>query len=497
MTSLTGGRAPATPRTPRKPGPSRTGPPSGAPPGPPPGPPAVSALPTGLAAGAAAALGGLALTAAPVLLLWVVSPYVQDGAGGAVHLAACLWLLAHGADLVRATASGPDAPTAPVGVVPLLLTAAVLALLHRAGRRTGRALCDAAGRPYGTELPLRAVAAALPAVCGGYAAVAAVAAAVASGDAGLRARPVPALAAAVLVAVVGAAAGLRSAVRPRRPEAPRALLRLRALLRRPDGPAGPPPGRWSRWSSRGRWRPAERFFPREAAVPVLRAALAGWAALAGVGAAVLGASLLLHGDAAGRAVPALAPDLPGQAGLVLLCLSLYPDAVVWSASYALGPGFALGGGTVAPYAASPGPVPGLPLLAALPLPGPHGVPGPLGWAALALPPLAGAALGAVLGRAAAGRDWHPAATAVAACAAALAAGAAFAACAAASGGALGTERLAVLGPPPWPTGAAAAAWTAASGAPVALLVRWVLRRRAVRAAPGAPGGDAHRRRRRT
>ncbi|MGA5701389.1 DUF6350 family protein [Peterkaempfera bronchialis] len=433
----------------------------------PPEAPVAPVVTVGLAAGVAAALAGLALTAVPLLLLWIVSPYIQNGAVGSLHLAACLWLLAHGADLVRVTGSGPAAATAPVGIAPLLLTAAVLTLLHRAGKYTGRALRTAQGDPSGGPLPVRGLAAALLAVSVGYTTAAAVAVALASGNGVLRARPLPALGAAAVVAVIGAAAGLRSAARPGPPH-PSPLLRLRALL----NPYGEPSGQ----------RAARRLpawaFPPDALSPVLRAAAAAWAALLGVGAVVFGIALLMHGNAAGRTVLALAPDVPGQIGLLLLCLALYPDAVVWASAYALGPGFTLGtGSTVAPHGTVLGDTPVLPLLAALPDPDAPGGAIPLGLVALALPPLAGAALAAVLGRAAARDRWHPTATAVAAVAAALATGFALAACAAASGGALGTDRLASLGPRPWQSGLAAAAWSTATGVPGTLLARFLLRSR--------------------
>jgi hypothetical protein len=57
-------------------------------------------------------------------------------------------------------------------------------------------------------------------------------------------------------------------------------------------------------------------------------------------------------------------------------------------------------------------------------------------------------------------------------------GAGVAALAALSGGALGTEAMAFLGPDWWLTGWAASAWTLLVGAPVALAVRsWRLRER--------------------
>ncbi|OUC90973.1 DUF6350 family protein, partial [Streptomyces swartbergensis] len=85
-----------------------------------------------LTAGAVAAGLGLASFAVLVMMLWITSPYPDSGPGGALHVAAALWLLAHGAELVRTdTLAGVPAP---VGVLPLLLLALPVWLLHRAAR---------------------------------------------------------------------------------------------------------------------------------------------------------------------------------------------------------------------------------------------------------------------------------------------------------------------------------------------------------------------------
>ncbi|MEH0530748.1 DUF6350 family protein [Streptomyces stelliscabiei] len=58
--------------------------------------------------------------------------YPDSGPGGALHVAAALWLLSHGVELVRTdTLSGSPAP---VGLVPLFLLALPVVLLHRSAR---------------------------------------------------------------------------------------------------------------------------------------------------------------------------------------------------------------------------------------------------------------------------------------------------------------------------------------------------------------------------
>ena len=75
---------------------------------------------------------GLGSFAVLVMVLWISSPYPDSGPGGALHVAAALWLLAHGAELVRTdTLSGAPAP---VGITPLLLLALPVWLVHRAAR---------------------------------------------------------------------------------------------------------------------------------------------------------------------------------------------------------------------------------------------------------------------------------------------------------------------------------------------------------------------------
>src|SRR2546423_15453189 len=73
-------------------------------------------LAVGLLGGAVAAGLGLGAVAVLVIMLWISSPYPDGGPGGALHVAAALWRLGHGAGLIRA---GPLAGApAPPGVHP-------------------------------------------------------------------------------------------------------------------------------------------------------------------------------------------------------------------------------------------------------------------------------------------------------------------------------------------------------------------------------------------
>jgi hypothetical protein len=93
---------------------------------------------------------------------------------------------------------------------------------------------------------------------------------------------------------------------------------------------------------------------------------------AGVRAVLLllaaGAALLVFGLATSvPAARALVPAGTGNAvGMLLLCLGYLPNAVVAATAFVAGPGFALGTFAAAPLEFHGGPLPGVPLLAALP-----------------------------------------------------------------------------------------------------------------------------------
>ncbi|WP_436801254.1 cell division protein PerM, partial [Streptomyces hydrogenans] len=113
--------------------------------------------------GVAAGLGVGAL-AVLVIVAWISSPFPDSGAGGALHLAAGLWLLAHGVELVRTDTLG--GLPAPLGIVPLLTTALPVWLVFRTARSTLDPADETGPRP--------SPAGALGAVSGGYLLVAAV-----------------------------------------------------------------------------------------------------------------------------------------------------------------------------------------------------------------------------------------------------------------------------------------------------------------------------------
>lgn len=250
--------------------------------------------------------------------------------------------------------------------------------------------------------------------------------------------------------------------------------------------------------------------------PLMRAALAGAAAaVAGmvcVGAVLMGVSLVAHAGRTGDLATALDTGPLGATLLVVGCALIVPNLVVWSAAFALGPGFAVGTATsVAPGGVTLGLVPAIPVLGALP----SSVPGSLTWLVVAGPVLAGVLAGLLVHRrlgpvhvevddleddgdssAPAAVAWGPA-VGVAGGAGAIAA-VAMAVLALLSGGSAGADRLAVVGPVPWEV---AAATFGLVGVPAVLVVLVLRFRRTPRAAADAEdpaddddapaGGAAH------
>lgn len=374
----------------------------------------------GVLAALLAAGAGLLVTVLPVLGVWAAEARSGAGAVEAVRAAGQVWLVAHGASL--------EVPGGRLALTPLGMLALPLWLLWRAGAWVAREV--RAGS-------VRAVAGAVAAVAVPYAALAA-AVALLSRTADVRPSVPSAALAGLAVGLVGAGAG--------------ALGRQR-LWR----------AAWLRLGVRSR-----RTAPAVAAAT---------AALAGGGSLLAGASLAVHAGSAAELAGATAPGPVGGAALLLLGVALVPNAVLWAAAWLTGPGFAVGVGTaVGPFGHLLGPVPALPLLAALPG---SPVPSRAGVLVLLVPLAAGALAGCVLWRRADGvlatrRAVADTVLTAAAC------GVLWGGLAALSAGAAGGERLTELGPSARAVGAAVAVEVGV-GAAAALLV---LRRRGRAAAAG-------------
>ncbi|MFI7317952.1 DUF6350 family protein [Streptomyces venezuelae] len=405
--------------------------------------------------GAVAAGLGLGSFAVLVMMLWISSPYPDSGPDGALHVAAGLWLLAHGTELIRTdTLSGAPAP---IGVTPLLLVVVPTWLLHRAARDA--AAPEERGHAGGT---------AWSGVVAGYLLVGLAAALYATGG---ELRPDWISVAVHLPVLAAGAAGLGVWTARGRPRGPLPAFLRRPLAALPDG-------------VRGFLRAVlvRGFLARRLTVTVVRAGAAATGVLVGGGALLVAVSLVLHAGAAQASFLQLTSVWSGRLAVLLLALALAPNAAVWGAAYGLGPGFALGTGTVAgPLAAGSAPLlPPFPLLAALPSPGPGS---PLTWASAAVPVCGGLAVAWCTVHEAApafgdrNEAWSPGRTAAGAALAAVMCGLLTALLAALAGGPMGVAVLSEFGPVWWRTGAAALGWSLLLGVPGSLGLRaWRLRR---------------------
>ena len=205
--------------------------------------------------------------------------------------------------------------------------------------------------------------------------------------------------------------------------------------------------------------------------------LAALALLAAAGAALTGGSLAVHLTQAKAATSALGPGSAGAALLLLAQVAYAPNAVIWAIAYMLGPGFAVGAGTiVAPTGSALGAVPAFPMLAALPS-GARSA-GSILIVVMAVPYLAGILTGIVTVRVVP----TPATEAAAlwGFVAGAAAGAVAGLAAAFSGGPLGDGRLAAVGPSGWQAGLVAILEIGVTAALTAAAANWLMLRRIVR-----------------
>lgn len=413
-------------------------------------------LAAGLVGGVLAAGLGLGSFAVLVMVLWISSPYPDSGPSGALHVAAALWLLAHGAELVRVdTLSGAPAP---VGVTPLLLLALPVWLVRRAARDAvdggdaGAGGGTGGGAENGEPVSART---AWAGVVLGYLAVGSGAACYAASGGALRTSWAWAAVCVPAVAVLAAGAGVWSGCgHPRGPVDGVLLMLPRGLRRLLVGTA-----------------------ERARLAAAARAAAAGAAVLVGGGALLVASSSVWHAGAAREAFLQLTEGWSGRFAVLLLCVALVPNAAVWGAAYALGPGYLLGAGhVVAPLSSDPAPLlPPFPLLAAVPE---AGAGTPWNWAASAVPLVAGVTVGVFAAGAATDQGWSRGRTVGVVVLAGVGCGVLTGALAGLAGGPLGASVLARFGPVWWQAGGAALLWVVAVGTPVGVAVRgWRCRKR--------------------
>jgi hypothetical protein len=375
---------------------------------------------------AIAALVGLGVALVPLMLLWAVHFGLEVDLAVFLRATADVWLLGHGVDLtvqldaVTAELTGVPGAGDPFPITIAVLGFALVTVLF--GARIGRRAA-AAGHAV-TGVLTAAVVLAL--VGSGLA--------VAAGDPA--ATPSVWQAAVLPAFVIGLGATIGAVSETFRLE----------RSARVDASPGPLLARWR----------ALPELPVAIATAAVRAG--GGSALGVIAVAAVLVTLLIAADYATIVglSQALGAGVDGGLAITAAELAVLPNAVVWVASWMLGPGFTLGAGsTVSPTGTLLGPVPGVPLLGILP---PEGA--SLGIVWLIVPLVLGFA-GANLAwpRFARTPDqrvsawWAPVALAVAA---GVCAGLVLGLLAWWSAGAIGPGRLQTAGPDPFAVGGIAA-----------------------------------------
>lgn len=286
----------------------------------------------GVLIGAWAALLSLLAVALPVLLVWATSQ-TSTTWGQAVRVASQTWLLVHGVAL--------QVPGGRLHLLPLALTALPLLLCWRAGRRVGRSAPSL--DPMTPGVALRSLGAPVAGLAVGYAVVLVGAALLAHGS---DVRPVwwQAVIAGLAIPLLGGGpAALRAAWLARRGSSSRPVTSVVAD--------------WCRVPPR----------LRRAVQPA--AALVG--VLVSIGALLVVVSVAVQHERVLAVQHALAPGAVGTVVLALGQLALLPNLALWAVAWCAGPGFAVGVGTaVTPAASTLGLLPLVPVLGALPSPGP-------------------------------------------------------------------------------------------------------------------------------
>lgn len=369
-----------------------------------------------------ATLVGYGVALVPLMLLWAIAFGLAAPLEVFFRAAADVWLLGHGVDVVfrldaaTAAAVGVAGADEPFTVTIALLGFAVLTFAF--GMRIGRRAAQG-GNPV-----VGAAAAAL--TVGGL-----------GGAMGLLAStgvaapsPWQSVVLPALVIGAGALAGV-----------------ARAFAR----------GGWATDATTSAVRDRVERLPLVARDGIRAAVRVGIGAAFGViaiAAAIVAVRIVLDHATIVGLYQALGAGVDGDATITMVQLALVPNLVVWAAAWLLGPGFALGAGTtVSPSVTLLGPVPGLPLLGALP---PEGA--PLGVLWLALPVLLGFAGAIAVAESVPVHEEAPWwANLAAGLGAGVVAGALLGVFAAWSGGAAGPGRLAEVGPDALLVAASAAA----------------------------------------
>ncbi|MCC9175330.1 cell division protein PerM [Arthrobacter sp. zg-Y179] len=300
--------------------------------------------------GQAAVLSAL-LVLLPLVGVWFANGFTDRDFTSLARLGGQAWLLIHGVPMTLSFPAGElgEAPTSGLlSFFPLGLTLIPFFLSWRAGRRLARA-------SYTDQL-WQAVLGAL----GTYALIGAAAAYFCSTE-GVRISPT----AGALVPLIAAGAGLIVGARIEAGSWVRLIgMDLTDWIARTS--------QHSRWAGSYMWA-------------ALRAGAVGTLAALGLSSVLLVAALAMNWAEIASVYERLDAGALGGAVLTVVELGLMPNFVVWTLGWASGTGFSLGTGSmISPLETTVGPLPALPVLAALPVGSME-----YGYAALLIPVMAG------------------------------------------------------------------------------------------------------------
>ncbi|PPG93389.1 hypothetical protein C5C39_01145 [Rathayibacter sp. AY1F3] len=283
---------------------------------------------------ALSALIGIAIPLVPLTVLWAVQYDTTVDFGVFWRVAADAWLLGHGADLQAALA--PDSALAvalpggadafPVTIAPLAFALLTVLLGARTGRRA-------------QESPFRAIGV-LVAIAT-YLAIALLVS-LGSADPAATVDPLQGTLLPPLVFALGVLVG--AALHSARSDEADSLGELAASAL--DRVPAPGPG---------------------LVLASLRGGALAAAGVVGVAAVLVAVLLVVHYTSVVALYESLGAEALGGLALTLGQLAFLPNLVIWAASWLIGPGFALGtGSSVSAAGTLLGPIPSIPVLAALP-----------------------------------------------------------------------------------------------------------------------------------
>jgi hypothetical protein len=288
---------------------------------------------------------GVAIPLAPLTVLWGAQYGFAPDWTGFWRLAADAWLLGHGTDIrvaldaATVKASGLAGDGSPFTLTVAVLGFALLTVLL--ARRAGKRIAETGHRVLGE------------------------------------------IVAVAVVAVLSLGISVSAASVPARPSVvqgtilPTLVFALGLALARSD--ALPP---------LPRWHPDTRAIVATA----LRGGAAAAAAVLTAAAVVVVVSLLANYAQVITLYENLHSGGLGGLALTIAQILFLPNLVIWAASWLIGPGFAIGGGSaVSPLGTTLGPIPTIPVLGALPQGDPT-----FGYVGLLVPVLAGFLVGALL-----------------------------------------------------------------------------------------------------